>query len=46
MRQFRESPYLWLIVSLSCVAVQKLHSKIADARFNEVDRLYCSYIFR
>ncbi|XP_047735459.1 transmembrane protein 241 isoform X2 [Hyalella azteca] len=42
---FSESPYLWLMVSLSCVAVQRLHSRIADARYTDVDRLYCCYVF-
>ncbi|KAF2363185.1 hypothetical protein FHG87_006060 [Trinorchestia longiramus] len=42
---FSESPYFWLLVSLACVAVQRLHSRIADARYTEVDRLYCSYVF-
>ena len=35
-----------MFVSLSCVAVQKLHTKIADARYHELDRLYLSYVFR
>ena len=33
-------------MNLACMAVQALHSKIADARYTEVDRLYFSYVFR
>ena len=42
---FKDSPYFWSLVSLACVAVQKLHSRIADARYTETDRLYCCYVF-
>lgn len=35
-----------MLVNLACMAVQALHSKIADARYTEVDRLYFSYVFR
>ncbi|KAK7072382.1 hypothetical protein SK128_001330, partial [Halocaridina rubra] len=42
---FSDSPYFWMLVYLACVAVQTLHSKIADARYTDVDRLYFSYVF-
>uniref|UniRef100_A0A6A7FRP9 Transmembrane protein 241-like isoform X1 n=1 Tax=Hirondellea gigas TaxID=1518452 RepID=A0A6A7FRP9_9CRUS len=42
---FSDSPYFWLVVSLLCVAVQRLHSRIADARYTEIDKLYFSYVF-
>lgn len=42
---FSDSPYFWMLVNLACMAVQALHSKIADARYTEVDRLYFSYVF-
>ncbi|XP_037782653.1 transmembrane protein 241-like [Penaeus monodon] len=42
---FSDSPYFWMMVHLACVAVQTLHSKIADARYTAVDRLYFSYVF-
>ncbi|KAG0716008.1 Transmembrane protein 241 [Chionoecetes opilio] len=42
---FADSPYFWMLVNLACTAVQALHSKIADARYTEVDRLYFSYVF-
>ncbi|XP_045614802.1 UDP-N-acetylglucosamine transporter TMEM241-like isoform X1 [Procambarus clarkii] len=43
--KFSDSPYFWMLVYLACVAVQTLHSKIADARYTDVDRLYFSYVF-
>ncbi|XP_066989279.1 UDP-N-acetylglucosamine transporter TMEM241-like isoform X1 [Macrobrachium rosenbergii] len=42
---FSDSPYFWMLVYLACMAVQTLHSKIADARYTDVDRLYFSYVF-
>ncbi|MPC16454.1 transmembrane protein 241-like [Portunus trituberculatus] len=42
---FSDSPYFWMMVNLACMAVQALHSKIADARYTDVDRLYFSYVF-
>ncbi|KAK3878854.1 hypothetical protein Pmani_000514 [Petrolisthes manimaculis] len=42
---FSDSPYFWMLVHLACVGVQTLHSRIADARYGDVDRLYFSYIF-
>ncbi|KAK8753699.1 hypothetical protein OTU49_001151, partial [Cherax quadricarinatus] len=43
---FSDSAYFWMLVYLACVAVQTLHSKIADARYTDIDRLYFSYVFR
>nr|XP_053650346.1 transmembrane protein 241-like isoform X2 [Cherax quadricarinatus] len=42
---FSDSAYFWMLVYLACVAVQTLHSKIADARYTDIDRLYFSYVF-
>ncbi|KAK8753698.1 hypothetical protein OTU49_001151, partial [Cherax quadricarinatus] len=43
--KFSDSAYFWMLVYLACVAVQTLHSKIADARYTDIDRLYFSYVF-
>jgi len=43
--QFYTSPYFWLVVHIMCQAGHSLHGRIADARFNSVDRQYYSYIF-
>ncbi|TRY62861.1 hypothetical protein TCAL_07708 [Tigriopus californicus] len=40
-----ESPYFWLCVHVICQLFYTLHGRIADARFNSVDRQYYSYIF-
>ena len=39
------SPYFWLLIHLVCSTFYTLHGRIADVRFNSVDRQYYSYIF-
>eukprot|EP00095_Tigriopus_kingsejongensis_P004322 snap_masked-scaffold228_size248166-processed-gene-1.1 protein:Tk04322 transcript:snap_masked-scaffold228_size248166-processed-gene-1.1-mRNA-1 annotation:"transmembrane protein c18orf45" len=40
-----ESPYFWLCVHILCQLFHTVHGRIADVRFNSVDRQYYSYIF-
>jgi hypothetical protein len=41
---FSDSPYFWMLVFVLCSSVQVVHGRIADARFEPVDRLYYSYL--
>ena len=42
---FYTSSYFWLLVHLTCQGCHTLHGRIADVRFNSVDKQYYSYIF-
>nr|ACO14928.1 Transmembrane protein C18orf45 [Caligus clemensi] len=39
------SPYFWLLVHILCVLASSLHSRICDARYMAIDRLYYGYVF-
>eukprot|EP00096_Caligus_rogercresseyi_P011309 TRINITY_DN4409_c0_g1_i1.p1 TRINITY_DN4409_c0_g1~~TRINITY_DN4409_c0_g1_i1.p1 ORF type:complete len:323 (+),score=89.51 TRINITY_DN4409_c0_g1_i1:152-1120(+) len=39
------SPYFWLLIHIVCLLAASLHSRICDARFLAIDRLYYGYVF-
>ncbi|CAG0921093.1 unnamed protein product [Notodromas monacha] len=41
---FSDSPYFWMLICVLCASVHIVHGRIADARFEPVDRLYYSYL--
>ena len=42
---FAESPYFWILIHIICNVAIVLHGRIADARYEPVDKLYYSYVF-
>nr|ACO12427.1 Transmembrane protein C18orf45 [Lepeophtheirus salmonis] len=39
------SPYFWLLIHIVCLLAASLHSRICDARYMAIDRLYYGYVF-